>query len=202
MRKCNFALAFGSALLTVVPAQAQDKADTNSISCVEIKMAQLPSSQKSPIELGDECANEHGWTTRKSTASAYYGFSKILLKEGKKKIASMGLPVDIPDRIKKQLNLTRFTGLSLEQQIAVIEQLLFQELAKTGSKINPDNSIDKLSAEQSVVFYESVGEVLMALFIIEEFAKVYNDPAYNTDEIFMLLKAADPAAAEIEARLK
>ena len=181
-----------------------------SIMCIESKIEQLNQTQegmqklagRSALQLGDECGKEHGWTLRKTTASSFYTVSNILLKAERANWANSGFAADLPDRIQKRIKLVQLNELLLLGRSATFQKALAEELAATGSTLNADDSIDKLSMPESNAVGEKIGRLIMALFTRDEAIKFYNDPTYQSPDFFTLYNAIDPRSAELLAGLK
>jgi hypothetical protein len=210
MNRCIKVLACGfTALIFASTVQANESQADNSINCVESKIEKLSQSDEgqkklesiNALDLGEECGKEHGWTKRKATASSFFAVSKTMLQKTKESWAATGFASDLPDRIKVRMTIAQLNDMVLRNKYTDFRKILAQELAVTGSKLNPDDSIDKLSLLESSTLGQKLGQRLMSLFLVEEFQQFYDDPSHSSPELIALFSAIEPRSTEILARL-
>jgi hypothetical protein len=189
---------------------ANENISENSIQCVAIKikkLSQLETGQKqlgslNALSLGEECGKEHNWTSRKATAASFYTVSNGLLQKSKENWSATGFSEDLPIRIQKRMTIGQFNELALQGKSDTFQEILAEELAATGSKLNADDTIDTLSLADSNVIGQKLGNLLMGIFLRNEFQKFYDDPTYDSPDLFALFIAINPDSAELLARLK
>lgn len=209
--KCSLIFAIGFAVIGI-PASAQVSTISvdNSITCIESRFENLNQTEegrqqlagRNLLQIGEECSKEHKWTLRKATAASLYTTGKILLKKGRESWLSSGYALDLPDRIQKRMNFKQFSLLVLDGNYAIFQKILAEELVVTGSKINADDSIDKLSLHESNVVGEKLGRIMASLAICDETIKFFNDPTHQSPYFIRLFTTINPKYAEILSGLE
>ena len=192
------------------PSYSKDESVENSIACVSAKIAELDKTEAgrvqlqilTPLMLGEECSRQYDWTERKATASSMYMSAQLLLETSEQGWAETGYSEDLPHRVKKRITLSQLTEIVLQPDATLLENILADELAVTGSKLNADGSIDELTKEESYALGRKLGRVLMGLFFQEELPKFFDDPDYRSPELFILFEAIAPQHSDLIGRLK
>ncbi len=203
--------AFVLAILGVnAPVYADPNTTDNSIYCVESKIEKLNNTDegkrqlaaRNVIDLAYECGNEHSWTLRKATAAGFYTAAETILKTDRVTWTRSGFPSDLPDRMQKRMMFKHLNEMVIDSNPAYFVRILSEELAVTGSKLNINGSIDKLSIAESSIVGEKLGRLLMALFTRDETLKFFNDPTYKSPDFISLYVAIEPQSSELLASLK
>jgi hypothetical protein len=196
-----------AALVCASPAYANENPPANAITCVEAKIENIKQNQPdnpqfNVMALTTQCGAEHNWTQRQSTAALFYTMANSLLPRNKDEWTKSGFAQDLPSRVKNRITLTQLNELVLENKPASFQKILFEELAITGSKLNADDTIDNLDLAQSNAVGVKLGQLLMNFFMVDEFQKFYNDPAYQSPELLRLIRTLNPQSSELLERLK
>jgi hypothetical protein len=207
MRRLGVVLNFWLASVAFVSTA---NANENSIDCVEIKLATLSQSEAgqkqlqstSPLALGEQCGKENNWTQRKATSATFYTGSKMQLRKVEENWSTTGYPKDLPLRIYKRIPVRALIELTATGKSPTFFRVFAEELGVTGSKLNADSSVDKLSLAESYALGEKLGGYLGALLFLDEFQRYYEDPAYQSPDFIELFTLIVPQAGDFLERLK
>jgi hypothetical protein len=207
MRRLGMVLSFCLASVAFVSTA---NANENSIDCVEIKLVTLSQSEAgqkqlqstSPLALGEQCGKENNWTQRKAISAAFYTGSKMQLRKVEENWSTTGYPKDLPLRIYKRITIRELIELTSTGKSPAFTKVFDQELGVTGSKLNVDGRIDKLSLAESEGLGLKLGGYLGALLFQDEFQRYFEDPAYQSPEFIELFSIIVPDSREFWERLK
>ena len=197
-------------LMVTSPSYSKDESVENSIACVSTKIAELNKAEAgrvqlqvlTPLMLGEECSRQYDWTVRKATASSLYASAQLLLETSAQGWAETGYAEDLPLRVKKRITLPQLTETVLQPDATLFKKILADEFAVTGSKLNADSTIDELTKDESYALGRKLGRVLMGLFFQEELPKFFDDPDYQSPELFALFEAIARQHSDLIVRLK